>query len=154
MELARWKVIAGGACLLGVVAGGIAAADDAGIDLNDRRAPVALSDAASSDSAPNRPADASPESADSPNESVAESADSPFDSPDDPRLPDFSPESADSPDASFGESANSPFDSPDDPQLDFAPPPPPPPAPAPAPAPAADSYESPVSFDSPDSGDS
>lgn len=82
MEFNRWKVVAGCA-LVGVVAGGIAGADSGGIDLNDRRPSITLSDAESAQASVAD--DGSPESADSPNESVEESVDSPFDSPDDAR---------------------------------------------------------------------
>jgi hypothetical protein len=139
MELTRWKLIAGGAALAGVVAGGVAAADTNGLALNDRRDPLVLgqtpSSAVKAQTTPTVPTpttavtvDVSPETADSPTESVADSVDP-------------SPETADSP-------LDSAQDSP------AYVPPPAPPAPAPAPAPGGDSYDSPVSVDSPDGGDS
>ena len=84
MELNRWKLMAGGAALIGVAAGGVTAATaDDGIDLNDRRGEIVLIQADTATGADFTALDDSPESADSPNESVEESADSPFDSPDD-----------------------------------------------------------------------
>jgi hypothetical protein len=150
MELNRWILIAGGAALVGMAAGGISAATaDDGIELNDRRGEIVL-DAGDTSGADFTALDDSPESADSPNESVEESADSPFDSPDDPGFVDPSPESADSPNESVEESADSPFDSPDDPEFVA-----PAPAPAPAPAlPAAGSADSGESAGSPDVGGS
>jgi len=128
MELTpRWKLVAGGAALLGSTVGVVAGATGGTFGLNDQRPVIELADSASFDDVAD---DGSPESADSPNESVEESADSPFDSPDDPDYVDASPESADSPNDSAQDS------------------------PAPAPAPADDSPASPVSADSPDSGDS
>ena len=131
MEPNRWKLIAGGAALIGVTVGGVAAADsDDGIELNDRRVIELTEDngVADTDFGQVVVADASPESPDSPNESPEDSPDSPFDSPDDELFVDPSPESPDSPN-----------ESPDD-------------SPAPAPAPAAD--DSPGSPDSPDSPNS
>jgi hypothetical protein len=153
MELNRWKLIAGGAALVGIAAGGInAATADDGLELNDRQGQIVLVDTTTT--APDTTLlDDSPESADSPNESVEESADSPFDSPDDPGWVDPSPESADSPNESVEESADSPFDSPDDAGF-VAPAPAPTPAPAPPPPPAGGSADSGNSPDSPDSGDS
>ena len=131
MELSRWKVIAGGAALAGIAAGGVIGANaDDGIDLNDRRPAISLADDAAD--SPAVADDGSPESADSPNESVDESADSPFDSPDDPAAVYLSGLSTDSPA------------------------PAPRPAPAPAPVQSADSpasAPSPASADSPDSDD-
>jgi hypothetical protein len=128
MELTRWKLIAGGAAIVGATVGGLAAAGaDDGIELNDRPEATQLTDT----TIPTDDFllfDDSPESPDSPNESVEESADSPFDSPDDEGFVDPSPESADSPNESAQDS----------------------PAPAPAP-PAADSPGSPESPDSADS---
>ena len=116
MERNRWKLIAGGAALLGVTAGAItAAADDGGFGLNDRRAAIDLAADDSGNALAAQTDDGSPESADSPNESVEESTDSPFDSPGDPGWVDPSPESADSPNESPTESADSPNDSPGDP---------------------------------------
>ncbi len=140
MEINRWKLIAGGAALVGVVAGGVALADDGPPNLNDRRPGVTLSESALLNAAPPSAAtdDGSPESADSPNESVEESTDSPFDSPGDPDWVDASPESADSPNESAEDS----------------------PPPAPAPSSAGDFHDSPasagspVSMDSPESRDS
>jgi hypothetical protein len=128
MELNRWKLIAGGAALVGVAVGGAAAADtDDGFDLNDRQVIELTEDTGSTDAGIEIvPVDLSPESPDSPNESAEESPDSPFDSPDDDGFVDPSPESPDSPN-----------ESPED---------------SPAPAPAAD--DSPGSPDSPDSPDS
>ena len=140
MELNRWKLIAGGAALVGMAAGGIGAANaDDGIELNDRRGEIVL-DAGDNNGAEFTAFDDSPESADSPNESVEESADSPSDSPDDPGFVDPLPESADSPNESVEESADSPSDSLDDPEF-VAPAPAPAPSPAPAP-PAAGSADS------------
>ena len=86
MELNRWKLIAGGAALVGMAAGGIGAANaDDGIELNDRRGEIVL-DAGDNNGAEFTAFDDSPESADSPNESVEESADSPSDSLDDPEF--------------------------------------------------------------------
>jgi len=144
MELTRWKLIAGGAALVGVAAGGIAATADDGIDLNDRRGVIELTDNTDNTGGANVVADdGSPESADSPNESVEESADSPFDSPDDAGFVDPSAESADSPNESVAESADSPNLTAED-------------SPAPAPAPVADDSpaDSENSDDSPDSADS
>lgn len=130
MELTRWKLIAGGAALVGAAAGGIAAANaDDGFGLSDRGV-ISLSD----DDIGNTDVvfdDGSPESVDSPNESADESADSPFDSPDDPDFVDSSPESADSPNESAEDS----------------------PAPASA-STGSDSSDSPDSPDSPESADS
>lgn len=42
MERNRWKLIAGGAALVGIAAGGIAGTAGDGVDLNDRRAGIAL----------------------------------------------------------------------------------------------------------------
>ena len=138
MQLTRWKLIAGGAALIGATAGGIAAANDDGFDLNDRRGSIELNDQGGTgpnldlrfDDSPesaDSPNESVEESADSPNESVEESADSPSDSPDDAGFVDQSPESADSPNESAGDS------------------------PVSAPAPANDSPGSP---DSPDSAGS
>jgi hypothetical protein len=114
MNLDRWKLIAGGAALVGVTAGGIvgAGAGDDGPELKDRRAAIEVVDDRND---AGQPGDGSPESVDSPNASVQESAESPFDSPGDPGWADPSPESADSPNESPGDSAESPFDSPGDP---------------------------------------
>jgi hypothetical protein len=135
MQLTRWKLIAGGAALVGVTAGGIAAASDDGFDLNDRSGAIELNDDRGTGANLDLiVGDGSPESVDSPNESVEESADSPFDSPDDAGLVDPSPESADSPNESAEDS--------------------PPAAPAPANDSPADSENSADSADSPASTDS
>jgi hypothetical protein len=166
MELNRWKLIAGGAALVGVSIGGAAAAADSdeGFDLNDRQAIELTAEtnrAATGFDIP--PVDLSPESPDSPNESPEESPDSPFDSPDDEGWVDPSPESPDSPNESPEESPDSPSDSPDDEGwVDPSPESPESPdaslqdspQPAPAPAPADDSPGSPDSPDSPNSADS
>jgi hypothetical protein len=131
MELNRWKLIAGGAALVGVAVGGAAASanSDDGFDLNDRKVIELTAERSTADTGFDIvPLDLSPESPDSPNESAEESPDSPFDSPDDEGFVDPSPESPDSPN-----------ESPED-------------SPAPAPAPAAD--DSPGSPDSPDSPNS
>ena len=147
MELTRWKLVAGGAALVGITTGGLAAANaDDGFDLNDRGGVIELIDETegADDIVGSNlvGADDSPESPGSPNESVEESPDSPFDSPDDEGfvgavtvvddLPDQSPE--DSPATVVDDSPN---ESPED---------------SPATAPAAD--DSPDSPDSPDSLDS
>jgi len=144
MELTRWKLVAGGAALVGITTGGLAAANaDDGFDLNDRGGVIELIDetqgADDTDGSNLVLADDSPESPDSPNESAEESPDSPFDSPDDEGFvgavtvvddsPDESPE--DSPATVVDDSPDSPDESPED---------------SPATAPAAD--------DSPDSPDS
>lgn len=129
MELNRWKLIAGGAALVGVAVGGVAAADtDDGFELNDQQVIELTEEPDVSDTGFDRivVTDDSPESPDSPNESPEDSPDSPFDSPDDEAFNDGSPESPDSPN-----------ESPED---------------SPAVAPAAD--DSPASPDSPDSPDS
>ncbi|NLV55762.1 MAG: hypothetical protein GXY13_09150, partial [Acidimicrobiales bacterium] len=82
----RWKLIAGGAAIIGVVTGGVTAATTDGFPLNDRRDAIELTaaeDVGEQDTTTTT-VDPSPESADSPNESVEDSWDSPFDSPDDP----------------------------------------------------------------------
>ncbi len=97
MELNRWKLIAGGAALAGMAAGGIGAATaDDGIELNDRRGEIVL-DAGDTNGADFATLDESPESADSPNESVDESADSPSDSNDDAEFVTPAPAPAPSP---------------------------------------------------------
>jgi hypothetical protein len=165
MDPRQWKLIAGGAALAGIAAGGIAGASSGPLGLNDSRPVIALSEpvAAEDDAFIQALVDASPESADSPNESVGESADSPFDSPDDAAWVDASPESADSPNESVGESADSPFDSPDDaewvdPSLEPVDSPNDSPQDSPEPAPAApagaDDSGASWSVDSPDSADS
>lgn len=126
MESNRWKLIAGGAALIGVTVGGVAAANsDDGFELNDQRG-IELTDTRVSDTGFDPIGVESPESPDSPNESPAESPDSPFDSPDDEGFNEASPESPDSPD-----------ESPDD-----------------SPAPATGGDDSPASPNSPDSPDS
>lgn len=166
MELNRWKLVAGGAALVGASIGAVAVADSDGdnpFGLNERAAIALADEARGAGIGPSDVVDdGSPESADSPNESFVDSADSPFDSPDDPGWVDPSPESADSPNESAQDSpipalppAPAPV-SPDSPPPFSAPEsvdsPAPVPAPAsvdsPAPVPAPES----VSFDSPDSG--
>lgn len=149
MQLTRWKLIAGGAALVGVTAGGVAAASDDGFDLNDRRGAIELNDDRGTGANPDPIVDdSSPESADSPNESVDESTDSPFDSPDDAEFVDSSPESADSPNESVEESVDSTqsADAPNERAQD---------SPVSAPAPAHDlPMDSGNSADSPASADS
>jgi hypothetical protein len=165
MELNRWKLIAGGAALVGVAVGGVAAAADTddGFDLNDRHVIELTEDTRSTDAGfDNVPVDLSPESPASLNESAEESPDSPFDSPDDEGFVDPSPESADSPNESAEESPDSPSDSPDDEGfVDPSPESPDSPNESPEDSPAADdspgspdSPDSPGSPDSPDSADS
>ncbi|MCU0272564.1 MAG: hypothetical protein MUE34_04960 [Acidimicrobiales bacterium] len=148
----RWKLIAGGAALAGVVTGGlsVAGADDGWV-LRDPVDTIDLAAVTTTVPLPELPPkllpaeDLSPESVDSPNESVEESVDSPFDSPDDPAPFDLSPESADSP---LESAEDSPVEMPEPVPSSVDTPP------APAPAFADDSVASAASAASTDSLDS
>jgi hypothetical protein len=93
MELTQWKMIAGGAAIVGASVGALAASgSDEPIELNDPLAVVQLSDTTIPDYDLPVVAD-SPESPDSPNESAQDSpAPAPVqpagDSPDSPDSPD------------------------------------------------------------------